>query len=122
VARWLCLREGEIQTDQGKVCIRKYDVVTLDEDEVLKEYEEAGYIKPLREARKEYYAQYMRILHEFEIVEDEIREKNPKFFKQVQQTINQIEEGFIKEDYRLLNEALKHLKSLYLHAMRGQYW
>jgi hypothetical protein len=121
MARWLCLKEGAVKTDQGTVCMKRYDVVTLDEDEVPKEYEEAGYIKPLREARKEYYAQYMRILHEFEIVEDEIKERNPEFFKQVQWTINRIEEGFIKENYHLVNEALQYLKALYLRAMRGRY-
>jgi hypothetical protein len=121
MARWLCLREGEIQTDQGKFCIKKFDVITLDEGEILKEYIERGYIKPLNEARREFYSDYMEILNAFELIQSEIKKENPEFFKYVQEAINRIEEGFIKEDYHLVNEALQYLKALYLRAMRGQY-
>jgi predicted unusual protein kinase regulating ubiquinone biosynthesis (AarF/ABC1/UbiB family) len=121
MARWLCLKEGAVKTDQGTVCMRRYDVVTLDEDEVPKEHIEAGYIKPLNEARKEFYSDYMEILNAFELVQSEIKRESPKFFEYVQEAINRIEEGFIKEDYHLVNEALQYLKALYLRAMRGQY-
>jgi hypothetical protein len=93
----------------------------LDESEVPKEYIEMNYIRPLQEVQREWYAEYMRILHEFEIVEDEVKERNPEFFKQVQWTINRIEEGFVKENYILLDEAIRHLKKLYLKAIRGEY-
>jgi hypothetical protein len=121
MARWLCLKEGAIKTDQGTVCMKRYDVVTLDETEVPKEYIEANYLRPLQEAQREKYAEYMRVLHEFEIVESEVKEKAPEFFKQVQWTINRIEEGFVKENYILLDEAIRHLKKLYLKAIRGEY-
>jgi len=119
MARWLCLRKGTVKTDDAEFCVKEYDVITLESDEISPEYRE--FVKPLEEARREFYSQYARVLHELEMVEDEAKEKAPKFFDQIQQVKNLVEEGFTKEDYHKVVQGIRSLKGLYLMAMRGQY-
>jgi hypothetical protein len=103
----------------GVVCLKAGDCFTI--DEIPKEYLEKGYVRPLRELLREKYAEFMRILHEFEMVMDDIKEKNSEFLQEVQTAINMVETHYVKEDFKKLIEALKYLKTLYLQAMRGQY-
>jgi hypothetical protein len=119
MGRYVALRDGEIKTDVGVVCLKAGDCFTI--DEVPREYLEKNYARPLRELLRERYQEFMRVLKEFEMVMDDIKEKNPEFLQQIQNAINMVETHYIKEDYKDLVQAVKNLKALYLQAMRGQY-
>lgn len=119
MGRYVSLREGKIETDFGVVHLQPGDVFTI--EKVPEEYLIGGFVKPLKEALKEKYTEFKRILDELEVIREEIEAENPSFAKVLQDAINCVETFYVKEDYNNLTKAIKHLRSLYLQAVRGQF-
>jgi hypothetical protein len=120
IPKYVTLEPARIETDYGVVCLESGDCFVI-EKEIAQPHVEAGRIKPATSLLQEEYSEFKRILHELELVMDEIKAKNPDFANVIQSTINEVEGCYIKESYKGMVQANKNLKALYLMAIRGQY-
>jgi hypothetical protein len=118
--KYVTLERCKIKTEFGTVHLEPEDTFTYEAQDI-EEHVKAGRAKPLTDALAEEYNKFKRILDEFEMVKDEIQLKNPSFANIIQNTINQVETYYVKEEYKKLKQAVKNLKALYLQAIRGQY-
>jgi hypothetical protein len=118
--KYVTLEPARIETDYGVVCLESGDCFVI-EKEIAQPHVEAGRVKPLADLLREEYGKFKRILHELELVMDEIKAKNSDFANVIQSAINDVESHHIKENYKGMVQANKNLKALYLMAIRGQY-
>jgi len=118
MGKYVALKVGRIETNYGVVHLEPGESFRI--SKVPEEYITAGFVKPLREALSEKYNEFKRILSELEVIREEIESENPAFARVIQDAINSVENHYIKENYRGLSQAVKNLKSLYLHAIRGR--
>lgn len=118
--KYVALKSGTVKTDHGVVCLESGDCFTYESEDVEKHIK-AGRVKPLVDVLAEEHKKFKRVLHELELVIDEVKAKNPGFADTIQNAINAVETHHIKEDYKQMVSAVKWLKLLYLQAMRGNY-
>ncbi len=95
------------------------DIIQTSNDEVIKLLLLNGTVKPLKDVFDTLWRQHAQKLKQHSLTADEIKEKYPDLYQQIQRTIEILDKAWLNMDLQGFREAMARVESLYFSCFTG---
>ena len=106
-----------LETSTGIVILKPGDTFRPSDENTIKGLLAEGKVKPVRQVMTAEFKALTSLLKQFDLGSDELKERLPALYQDIQVALEKIDNAFVQEDLAAFQSAVNEVKGLYAEAL-----
>jgi len=107
----------QLKTPDGTIILKPGDTFRPKSEEAIKGLLAEGKVRPVSEVMVQEYRSFLKWLKQQPNLRDELKERLPVLYQDIQVALEKVESAFAQEDLQAFRSAVKEAKELYMKAL-----